>query len=263
MVSFYNLRKSAVVLLTFILTDSFGQEIPELEIPKSQIKFSGVAMLYDNIKIFHWKNEILKSKPCYSGEITINYQRLVKNNFFLNFGIGIGLAPYNLNFYISDIENEFINHNFLDFNDYDYFSGLHIFPISLQKIIKNKKKENKFYNIEFGVKDNRVVAYPYLNTTGLSSTLKNVNRSSSFFRRGFWNDNIRNIPSIFIKTGLIKLTKKQNTLNLNLVANYSPYYIGLGWYEFYFIDTPSYGSLYQNINYIGFEFSYGIGLWKQ
>jgi hypothetical protein len=134
-----------------------------------------------------------------------------------------------------------------------------VFPLSIQKLIE--RDENKYYSIEAGIKLNRVVAYPYEITTGHLFVIDDTTEARLF---DFKLDGTKkNLVSYFLKAGLIKVTKNQNTIQLNAVLHYSFSKIGIGYYEFQNLPYESRGQVSQNINYIGLEFIYGLSLSKR
>lgn len=258
---------ATILLLLLIVKLGYGQDFNKSKLTfKDQIRFSLSPVLYDNLSITHWGEKLLKSRPVFSGEATILYHKHLKNDIGVNFGVGLGLAPYNINYYFKAPENSIFqtgkykeSYEYLDNNHYDYVQFMWVFPLSIQKLIE--REENKYYSIEAGIKLNRVVAYPYEITTGHLFVIDDTTEARLF---DFKLDGTKkNLVSYFLKAGLIKVTKNQNTIQLNAVLHYSFSKIGIGYYEFQNLPYESRGQVSQNINYIGLEFIYGLSLSKR
>lgn len=259
----------ATILLLLLITNiGYGQNVNKSEFTfKDQIKFSLSPVLYDNLTVNHWGKKLLKSKPVFSGEAVISYYYQLKNDMGINIGAGLGLAPYYLNYYFKAPDNSIFrtghykdDYEYLgNIKHYEYVQFMWVFPLSIQKLIE--RDENKYYSIEAGIKLNRVVAYPYEITVGETYVIDDTTEARLFDFQLLSTK--KNLVSYFIKAGLIKITKKQNTFQLNAVLHYSFSKIGIGYYEFQNLPYESRGQVSQNINYIGLEFIYGLSLSKR
>ncbi len=259
---------ATILLLMLIANVGYGQNINKSELTfKDQIKFSLSPVLYDNLTVNHWGEKLLKSKPVFSGEAIISYHHQLKNDIGINIGAGLGLAPYYINYYFKAPENSVFrtghykdDYEYLgNIKHYEYVEFMWVFPLSIQKIIK--KKENKYHSFEVGLKLNQVVAYPYEISVGETYVIDDTTEARLFDFKLLSTK--KNLVSYFIKAGLIKVTKKQNTLQLNTVLHFSFSKIGIGYYEFQNLPYGSSGQVSQNINYIGLEFIYGLTLSKR
>lgn len=258
-----------IVILAFILTVLFwigegysqnGESRRDMFVNR-QIKFSLAPVLYDNLNLTYNGEKLLNSRPCFSAEATISYYEYLAKGFGINIGAGLGLAPINTNFYFKSSPNTIFNPDiYFDLNDYIYADYMWIFPFSVQKMFSTKK-EKLFYNIEAGIKWNRIIAYPYEITNQVDFVINDTLDASLYFME-IDDTGKQNLFSYFLKVGIIKPTKKQNTLGCNLVLHYCPQLFGEGWYKFYNLNYESYGNIEQNINYIGIEFIYGLSLTK-
>ncbi len=259
-----SLKTGAILLLLFTNTLLFGQTIEKSDmIFKDQIKFSLSTMLYDNLAINQFSGEqLLKSKPVFSGEITISYYRHLKNNLGLNFGAGLGLAPFYINYNFKAPKNSIFQtgpykeaYEYLgDIRHYEYANAIWVFPVSIQKIVQ--KKENRYYSFEGGIKINSVIAHPYVISVGHNFQIDDTTEARLF--NFILGSQKKILLSYFLKAGLMRITKKQNTLQLNGVLHFCFSDIGIGDYEFLNLGFENTGQVGQKINYIGFEFTYGL-----
>ncbi len=231
---------------------------------KSQIKFSLTACVYDNIQMDWFDVKILKSNPMPSGEVSISYYNCIKNGYGFNIGLGMGLAPLNLNFKFNPPQNSVFqtgphkeDYKTLDYNHNEYVQEFYTLPLSFQKTFYSKKNNAISCFIEAGLKLNYKVAYPYSITGGSVYGIDDTTEAR-LFQFTLRNTPHRTIVSYFFKYGWQKLLKKQNTFQYGFVLHYSPSKIGAGSYEFSNLPYYSYGNVFQNINYIGFEVIYGL-----
>lgn len=262
----YNLIAAALLLLSLLesvhaQTDSVNNKL----FYRSQVKFALTGCLFDNLQVARYGEKLLRSRPLPSAEIYFSYYRHIKNGYGLNAGIGMGIAPYNINFLIDPPENsifqtgpykEIYKEHGLDLDHYEYISWYYTLPVSVQKIYKTKKN-NKVRFIEGGIKFNYVVAYPYFIQLGSVYGINDTTEARLFQMR-LRSTTHRVLVSGFLKYGWQRITKRQNTFQYGFVLHYSPSKIGVGDYEFSNLTYPSYGTIFQNINYIGFEVVYGL-----
>ena len=235
----------------------------------SQLRFSFSPVLYDNLEFENIGAKYLKSRLSFSAEIGVSYYQHIKNGYGINIGIGLGLAPFNLNYYFKPSENSIFrtgiykyDYEYLDLIEYEYVNSFRVFPVSVQKIFPTKDK-NLLFSIDLGIKLNSLYSYPYEISGGASYYIDEVNTDVSLFEFYIKDTRRKHLISYFIKFGLVKLNSKQNTLHFSLVANYSPNKIGEGWYRFNNLTYDSYGTVKQNINYIGLELTRGLTLSKR
>lgn len=234
---------------------------------KKQIRFSFAPLLYDKLKINNQGEDILKSRPTFSGEATILYYQHLKNGYGINVGLGLGLAPFNVNYSFKAPENSIFrtgiykdDYEYLDLNHYEYFSMTYVFPIYLSKMFEYK---GKLISIGVGVKYYSLLDKTFEISGGSNYYIDEDNTRVRLFKFYLEDTGRKHLFSYFIKLGIVKMTKKQNTFHVNLVVNYSPYKLGNGWYRFENLPYESYGTIEQNINYIGLELTYGLTLLKR
>ncbi len=269
MKSHFNLFKVTAALLLLLLPDKiFPQNEnsnPDLMF-NNQIKFSLAPVLYDNLQLTYEGERILKSRPCVSYDASISYHQHIKKGYGLNIGIGLTMAPFNHHFKFISPPNSIFQtgpyrdaYEYLDDNNYVYVQSLYTVPLSVQKIFPIKKKKEYFLSLEAGIRPNIIVAFPYW-IEGESWYEINDSTEVHLFEFNLFDCGNKLLISYFLKFGFLKMTKNQNTLQCNLVVNYSPDKMGEGWYKFYNLTYDNYGKVKQNINYIGIEFTYGLTL---
>lgn len=262
------IKTGAILMLLLLITNFlFGQKkIESNYFLHDQIKFSISPVMYENLRISNWGEELLKSRVTFSAEASILYYKSLKNNFGINIGLGLGLVPYNIHYGFNVPENSIfqtgINKDYyshLDDNEYEYVQSIWTFPISIEKIIKYKP--NLYYSFEAGLKLNRVIAFPYQISYG---DVYVINDSTDARLLNFSIASTqKNIFSYFLKFGFLKKLKSQNSFEFNFVLNFSFTEIGIGYFEFDNLPYESRGQIGQRINYIGFEFVYGLSLFKE
>lgn len=267
----YNLFKGTAYIVLFLLSiDASAQEHQEkqLFIFNNQLKFSISPVLYNKLEINNTGEKLINSRPCFSGEIAISLYQYIKNGFGINIGAGFGIAPFNIKYNFKSPSGSIFNtgpnkeyYDYLSFSNSTYIQDFYVFPVSIQKIFNNKKNTNHYYSCEFGIKFNKKIAYPYEISGGDMYVIDDTT-DAQLFNFSINNTNNRNIISYFIKFGINNVNKKHNSFHINFVIHYSTKEIGVGWYKFYNLKYDSYGSIKQNINYIGFEFIYGLNFRK-
>ncbi|MCD6111751.1 MAG: hypothetical protein J7J86_00635, partial [Bacteroidales bacterium] len=217
----------------------------------NQIKFSLLPIVYKKIKFFHYGVELLKSDPGFGGEATISYSKHLKNNLCFNIGLGFNLQPYSIYYNFEAPENSiFSEYKNLKLSK-NYTDYMLVFPLSLQKIITSKN--GHLFSLEAGIKFNKVLNSPHL------GKICDIYENKTLFDITYYETK-KNLYSIFIKAGMIKLIKNNNTLHLNIILNYSPQKIESCDYEFYNLPYESCGVIENRVNYIGIEFAYGLNL---
>lgn len=251
------IKYTAAILLLCIISLLDAEEI-DPAINSKQIRFSFSPVLYDNLKINNHGKKHIKSYPCFSGELDILYYHPIKYSYGIALGVGIGLFPDNVH-YKFKLPPATVWHDLeeADASFYDYFIIGSNFRFSINKIFK------KYVNIEIGVKYNKIYSYPFEISGSESVVNENLYDSVMIFDYTIEDAGDQVIISYFIKFGIIKITKNRNTVHLNFIANYSPTILGEGEYKYYNLGYESYGTLEQNINYIGFELAWGITLPKR
>lgn len=258
---------TAAILLLFVNLKAQDKTFNDDFIFEKQFRFSLSSVLYDNLKLNNQGVEHLKSLPTFSGELSLSYYRHINNGYGINIGAGLGLASFNLNYYFKSPENSIFRtgiygdyYKYMDLKHYEYFSIMYVFPVYFSKIFSY----NKFiFSIGMGAKYHLLLAKTFSISGGYHYYIDENNNDVQSF--GFYLEEVNNkhLVSYFLKLGIIKMTKKAHSCHFNLVTNYSPQKIGKGWYKFYNLGYESSGTVEQNINYVGFEFIYGLTLSKR
>lgn len=265
------IQAAAVVVLllsgNFCAVRAQNNAITKDYVFNNQVRFSFSTMLYDNLKIENQGERHFKSHPTFSGETTISYYNHIYNGYGISLGLGLGLAPYNLNYNIKAPENSVFrtsiykdSYEYLDLNYSEYLSIMYVFPVSLTKTFTLKKH---LFSVGIGAKCHIPMDKTYEIEGGSSYYVDENNTDVRLFQFYLEDTGEKPLVSYFVKLGIIKITKKHNSCHLNLVANYSPNKIGKGWYKFHNLGYESNGSVKHNINYIGFEFIYGLTFSKR
>ena len=229
---------------------------------KSQIRFSVSPILYDNLTLSHEGKKLLNTSKTLNGQGLISYYQPIGSEYGINAGLGLRLTSYNINYDFETPENSVFNNGIatgnLEINHNAYSNALYMVPVSFQKTFKSKSSMR--YSLELGATANFVYRKELLENTRVR--YQNLEDGSDQLF-GMTLDNLpetTKMLSYFIKVGLIKGNKIGDSFHVNLVANYSPKLISSGSYEFFNLGYESSGSIEQNINYIGIEFSYGLSL---
>lgn len=263
-----DLKAMAVTLLLLLVTNIYSQNVENVYFKTgNQIKFSASPLLYDNLEISNFGEQILKSKSRVSYEAIISYYHHIKKGYGFNIGCGLTLAPLNIHYKIKVPDNSIFQTDKYKYEEFDswfneYMQSLLVFPISFQYIFSIKSSSNYLFSTDFGTKFNLIWAYPYSIELG-ENAITNDTTDNIVFNCKLFDNGKRNLISFFVKFGVIKLTNRLNTLQCNFILNYSPFKLGIGKYDFPNFGYKSYGTVRQNINYIGIEFAYGLTLSKK
>lgn len=176
--------------------------------------------------------------------------------------MGLSIVPQNIFFnFLCTLPDPYEEERHYKIFDRYYGLVMGEIPISFQKIypIRSNAPRPMFASFELGFKYNFVVDYAlyitsYIDVIGDSGVL--------IFQQ--WHEPVRtSLESYFFKCGIIRISRGDKIMQYNLVFNYSPKNIIGGSYVFENLPFESYGSVSQGINYIGFEFSYGLIRKKQ
>jgi len=266
-----SLRQGTFIILTAIflftaLNKAVGQTdslIAKLTY-KKQFKFSQTTCIYDNLKFDNTGEKLIKSLPMPGGELTLSYFNYLKNGYGLNVGLGITVAPYMTYFKFNAPPNSIFqtgpykeDYQILENASFSYIQDIFTLPVSIQKTFAAKHDKIKLSFIDIGFKLNYKIAFPYSIVNGGTYGI-NDTTEAKLFRFSLKNTPDRIIISYFVKYEWQKLLKDQNTFQYNFVLHYSPTKIGKGTYEFFNMPNQSYGTVAQNINFIGFEIAYGL-----
>ncbi len=242
----------------------------------NQIKVAFTPVIYNKLKTYNQGTNIIKSSNTFSGVLGLSYSQSIYDFLAVNIGGEITVVPQKIIIPYDDVIFDTITNTFIINNnkksllkDITYVHYLYVLSASLERIfIKNS---HQFYSVQLGIKYNSLVAYDYI----VHMTASKNNRI--YFDFYLQNNYQRNFISYFIKAGIIKTSmtkqvlvfkngelkkerKAKNTVQINLVLNYSPSKIGKGEYKFYSLSDKSYGTVELGLNYIGIEFNLGLTL---
>lgn len=258
----FNKIAAAVLLLFYSITNNAQIINTNSQLCNySQLRLSLASVVYENLKVEHLGKKHLGSIPLPSFDACVSWHQKIGNELGVNIGVGLSIVPHNAHFnFNAQLTHPLINNTQHRMFHIDYVLYIGYLPISLQKIVAINRLNKKPYLLSFesGIKLNYVLDNPYYFIT-YPYIAGNI--TEDFFRFQLYNDKVF-LTTFFIKFGVLQLSKKQNTFQYNLIANYSPKNIGKGSYEFFYLSYESYGNIRQTINYIGFEFIYGFSMKK-
>jgi len=248
------------IFLLLVLSPSFAQQ-------KDSISYDNSFSFYlnlnyqDSYKETHFGKQQLLLKPFISFETGFEYHHSLNDYLEVGFGLKIGAIPYNEK--ITIVNSDSLKPYYSDgtYNGYDrdiydiYLNPTFSFKSNLIPI-----KSYTLYS-EIGIGLN--ILPPYDNDRrGILLGDSTGTREIEIFESNIKSDGRWINPSYFLKIGMSK-KKNRHIFNYGIVFNYMPKNIRTGSYNFLNIENPSYGDIELRINYIGLEFSYGIGLKKQ
>ncbi len=194
------------------------------------------------------------------------YPFLYDNLTFTNYGkkhlaSGVGVLPYNLNYNFKAPENSvFHDYGELTLNSNDYYSRTYVLPMALSKTFWLK---NTLFSVDIGAKLHFLLDKKFGLEWDAIYEIDENNPDTHLFHLRIDDTGKNALMSYFVKLGIIKMTKRKNAWHFNVVANYSPDKVAIGWYTFYHLGYDSYGKVEQNLNYIGVEVAYGLNMSKK
>jgi len=260
--------KFFIISLTafFLLINNLkGQYDTTKWLDNNQIKFSLVTAVVENIDIANYSLncQLLNSYPMPGIEASTSYYLHLNKGWGLNFGIGGGIAFYNLHYEITlpdDAYSPYADSTSTattKFNKSDITQKYLTIPISIQKSFRFSNSKNIFHILEAGARVN----FLFKNHTKIVETYPiSATENATLFTADLRNPN-KIKGSVYFKYGIQEILKNQNTFQCNIVLHYSPAEPTFGSYQFTQIDN-SYTTSSQKINYIGLEFIYGLTLSK-
>jgi len=263
---FFKKRNIAVLQLCFCFFCTLAKKTSELDpntfIFDRQWRIGLTAALYDNLELTHNGESWLKSAPTISYELSLSYYHELGEKLGFNIGLGLSTASYNANFSF-EVPEEYIfwpksydDYRHIALKHHEYIHHIYTFPVSIQKLIE--KKHNQYYSIELGSKLNRLINFPYTVSAEAAMMVDDNGNSVTFYNENIESIGRQNFFSYFMKIGLVKINRKVNTLHYNMVLHWSPKKIGKGTYDFPNFGDDNHGTITHNVNYIGFEVSYGF-----
>ena len=247
---------SLIIILFFTITTN-AQKKKEI-IANNGFHIALTAQYYNKLQLHNTGADLLQSRHTLSGEFTVSYHKELVNNYGINIGAGLGLAPFNQNYHFKIPTNSIFytgnyeqGGDYFDLIDYSYANFIWVFPISIDKSFILKKKQ---FNITLGGKLNLINAYPGIISLESSSIIDTNNLDVTLYKSNLFTTTKHNtLFTYFFKIGYLHKMKKRN-LGINLIYNYSKQNIMEGTYHFYNLPYESYGTIENNINYIGIEF---------
>ena len=240
----------------------FSQQKDQFPENKSAIRFSLTAAFYTNLEISNTGERHLMSATCPSGNLTVQYYKHIYSDFGILAGAGFGIVPFGFYYEFETPTNSILmnsnstyNYPVIELSDKVYMQDAFFFPLSVQKSFL--KSEAGSFFAEAGIRFNYRYVYPYEIEVGHYYGI-NDSVSAQLFQLVLTNTMKRNYFSWFFLAGKTFFTKKGNSFHVDVVFHYSPHKTGEGYYKFGHLGYESYGTLKQNINYIGIDFGYSI-----
>ncbi len=242
---------------------------------KKQIQISFSPVVYSKVSIDNQGEKILSAKNILSGVFSLGYRQNIIHQWNANIDLSISEVaqkvqiPYEIIF--DTVTNTAqLGGKFKFINDNRYVPVATL-SLSIDKWFATNKKYI-FYSLQTGVGLSRLLNYPYNERVGFgfkdSILVFDYNIKSEYLQvvNGFVKFGIAKVTSVkevYLGNELKKRTKGQNTIQVNIVFNYSLQSILRGEYEFYHFSFKSSGTTRLNMNYVGVEFKWGITLSKK
>lgn len=255
------IKEIAIVLfLLFGCFSSFSQETISRDnvlSAKNQIRFSITPALFQSMDVFSFGQLLpaVKSHPLPSGELSLLYSHFFKHGWGMNLGLGFMANPYN--YYFEKYYKG--NNTFVPGFSETYYIPMLVLPVSVQKLFP-LHRANRWFSAEMGLKMNLQNHYSYI---GQHIGYETDDGYHGTYFSSQLSTTQQVLVSGFAKLGFVTQTKRKNTFHYNVVFHYSPQKPLKAVYQFPELrNTPS-GALHQNMNYIGFEFCYGLSLGKK
>ncbi len=245
------------LLISFLSSVSINQVLAQDDkYLKNQVKFSLTPCVYSNLKFNHFGEHLLYSRAIPSAEIAVSYYHHFIKGFGANIGVGYNQVP--LNFRYGELETTNgtsimpvrINH---------YYNAYISAPITVQKLFEIGKNNN-FLITELGGKLNFRIGKPGSIDYALFDTQKG--EQEEILRVNIQDCKEKVIVGYFLKFGLQHKLMNKNSLQFALVGHCSPTPFETGTFEFKNISKESKGDIFQYLNYVGLEITYGLTLSK-
>jgi len=237
-------------------TDKYG--------PYSQFRFSLMPALYNKLDYENEGVELFKTSVGVGGEIVIYYGHSIWKGFGINVGAGVAFVPYNFSFDLVTDSSSIIAGNPGTLGQTPHRSAkiLWTFPIMIEKKFLLFSDDGIFLNLEAGVKWNIKTA-GNANFGGAYFAQTEDGEDVRYFEYRFMNVGENEFISYAFKAGLMKVNKRGNTINWNLVFHRSPARLMTGTYQFNELGFESSGTTDLYNNYIGIEMIFGLSLDKK
>ncbi len=229
--------------------------------PYSQIRFSAMPALYNNLDYENVGPQLYKSSVGVGGEVVVSYGQSIWKGFGVNGGIGIGFVPYNFSFdLVTDTSSSIAGDpGVLGQIPNRHAEFLLTIPMLIEKKFLLSPIEKLFLNIEAGIKWN--LKFNSFTTSGGSYWARaESGEDVEYFEYRFTNITESDIISYVLKAGLFKVNRRGNSFSWNMVLQRSPATILRGTYQFNELGFESFGTNNLYNNYIGLEFIYGLSL---
>lgn len=228
--------------------------------PCSQIRFSVMPALYNNLDYQNVGVELFRSSVGVGGEFVVSYGQAIWKGLGINAGVGFGLVPYNFSMGMLPESSAFSDEDFsLSFSPNRNMDLIFTFPVMLEKKFLLVLEDRLFMNIEAGVKWN-IKSRGNFTSRGSYGTWTDDGENIRYFECRFTNaDEVEFISYVF-KAGLLKVNRRGNSFSWNIVLQQSSSRLFTGTYAFDEFDFESFGTTELHNSYIGMELIYALTL---
>lgn len=230
-------------------------------IPQKQFYISATPLFYEPLKIEHFGEPLLKSRPSGSISLCLGHKVLLNKKNYLKIGVGASLMTYYFSF---DFEGESthkgvsITHHELSAKEFSWYNYMIPLSFTHELVFKN----NRRYYIEVGA---TYISVPEFGVrTGMSYPINGVGAGyvNVFYIRTSNDYTQKRFLSYQLKLGMEKITKRVHSWSYALVFSYNPKSVARGTYSFTYMPFESSGNVEQRISYIGIEFTFGLSFFK-
>lgn len=228
----------------------------------NQIRFALNNVFFDKLETSNISgHNYYKTGYAFGTPVAIYYHQPIAKGWGINVGTGImtkknkaGYSPEfpeNSIFYGSpEGQEEIVNTN---------WCAVWYFPVTIEKMFPLKRNA---ISTELGVCFNNNFTRETMEEDCLIYLGSDTSSPSELLFRHRIDYNRQITLSYMAKAGYIFFLKNNNTIQLNILANYSPQVFGEGKYWFYNLPEKNYGTIKENINYFGWEILFGLTLNK-
>jgi hypothetical protein len=262
-----NYRKLRLLIVPFVCFLSFvqaqGYDNTKYG-PFSQIHFSVMPALYNNLAYQNVGEELFKSRMTVGGQVSVSYSQAIWKGFGLSVGAGIQLVPYSFGYELrTDSSSIIAGETGFGRQRNGSAETLFTFPVLVQQKFRLYPDDKLYLNLEAGINWN-IKSSGMFSSGGSHWTQTPDGEDVRYFQYRFTNADEPEYMSFAIKVGLVKVNRRGNSINWNIVLHRSEMTrLVTGTYQFNEVGFPSFGTADLYNNYIGMEFIYGLSLDKR
>ena len=229
--------------------------------PFSQLHFSVMPALYNNLDYQNIGEEMFKSNASFGGQVGISYSQAFWKGFGIDLGAAVQFVAYDFTYVLRpDSFSVLAGETGFSNSPNGGSEMLFTFPVLLQKKIRLYPDDRLFLNLEAGINWN-IKSSAGFTSRGSHGTLGLNGEIVRFFEYRFTNADEMEFMSYAFKVGLVKVNRRGNSIHWNIVLHRNTSTRLLtGTYQFNEVGFPSFGTIDLYNNYIGMEFIYGLSL---